>query len=141
MFRADTCIRTFVKLPTFQRGRIMKENRNESLTKADLQTILDHITVSTRKVENYVNAELTHTNNKVDALQTGVSNLKADVSNLKTDVGSLKTDVSNLKKDMTQVKTDVSEMKTDVKQVKEDVDIITSDYGYKRDQKGKLKLT
>ena len=103
-----------------------KENRNEPLTKADLQTILDHITVSTQKVENYVNDELTKTNNKVEALQTGVSNLKRDVS--------------NLKRDMTQVKTDVNEIKTDVKQVKEDVDIITSDYGYERDKTGKLKL-
>ena len=96
-----------------------KENRNEPLTKADLQTILDHITVSTQKVENYVNDELTKTNNKVEALQTGVSNLK---------------------RDMTQVKKDVNEIKTDVKQVKEDVNIITSDYGYERDKTGKLKL-
>lgn len=96
-----------------------KENRNEPLTKADLQTILDHITVSTQKVENYVNDELTNTNNKVEALQTGVSNLK---------------------KDMTQVKKDANEIKTDVKQVKEDVNIITSDYGYERDKTGKLKL-
>ena len=96
-----------------------KENQNEPLTKADLQTILDHITVSTRRVENYVNGELKHTNNKVAALQAGVSNLK---------------------RDMTQVKKDASEIKTDMKQVKEDVNTITSDYGYERDEKGKLKL-
>ncbi len=84
----------------------MKENRNESLTKADLQTILDHITDSTRKVENYINAELAHINNKLDALQA-----------------------------------DVSEIIADVKQVKEDINVITSDSGYKRDEKGKLKLT
>ena len=118
-----------------------KENRNEVLTKADLQTILDHITVSTRKVENYVNAELTHTNNKVDALQTGVSNLKRDMTQVKADVSNLKTDVSEMKIDMTQVKADVSDLKTDVKQVKEDIDVITSDYGYERDKNGKLKLT
>ena len=119
----------------------MKENRNASLTKADLQTILDHITDSTRKVENYVNAELTHTNNKVDALQTGVSNLKRDMTQVKADVSNLKGDMTQVKADVSNLKADVSEIKTDVKQVKEDVDIITSDYGYKRDEKGKLKLT
>ena len=96
-----------------------KKNGNEPLTDAVLQTILDQIKRSERNIENYVHEELTNTNNKVDALQTGVSNLK---------------------KDMTQVKNDVREIKTDLKQVKEDVSTITSDYGYERDKKGKLKL-
>ena len=95
-----------------------KENENEPLTKADLHTILTHVTAERRHVENYVHEELDKVNNKMDALQKGVSNLKTN---------------------MTQAKKDVSELNTDMKQVKEDVNTIASDLGYQRDEKKQLK--
>lgn len=96
----------------------MNEKENPSMTKADVQTILEHITSERRKVENYVHEEIEKVNNKVDALQRGVSNLKTS---------------------MTEVKKDVTAVKTDMKQVKEDVNTIASDLGYKRDEEKQLK--
>lgn len=86
------------------------KDKNTPMTKdaADVQTILDHITSERRKVENYVHEELENVNNKVDALQKGVSNLK---------------------RDMTQVKSDVSQLKTDMTEVKDDVNTIASELG------------
>ena len=107
----------------------MQDKKNTPTLTAGEQAILDHITQERMNADNHVNslieelrAELKEDKSKLDALQKGVSNLQS------------------VKTDMKQVKQDVKEIKTDMEQVKEDVDIITSDYGYKRDEKGKLKL-
>ena len=92
--------------------------KDKPLTKGDLQTILDHVTTERQNAEKYVNEELNKVNDKVDALQKGVSNLK---------------------RDMTQVKKDVGTLKTDMTQVKEDVNTIATDLGMEHDEKGRVK--
>ncbi len=74
------------------------------MTKGDMQTILDHITSERQKTENYVHEELEKVNNRMDAMQKGISNLKKDVSTLKSDVSILKSDVSILKSDVSILK-------------------------------------
>ena len=83
------------------------ENKDAPMTKGDLQTILDHVTTETRKVENYVHAEIENVTKKVDALQKGVSNLKRDMSEVKTDVSQLKTDMTEVKQDVSTIATDL----------------------------------
>ena len=109
---------------------------NAPMTHGEFQTMLDHITSERLKGQNYVHEEMEKVNNKVDALQTGVSNLKRDMTQVKQDVSTLKTDmtqvkqdVSTLKTDMTQVKQDVSTLKTDMTEVKEDVSTIATELG------------
>ena len=98
---------------------------DDPITKGGIQTILDHITLERRNVENYVNSEIKQVkseikqvNTKVDALQNGVSTLKKDVSVLKEDVSVLKEDVSVLKED-------VSVLKKDMRRVESKVDTLT----------------
>ena len=111
----------------------MQDKKNTPTLTAGEQAILDHITQERINADNHVNslieelrtelkAERKEDKSKLDALQKGVSNLQS------------------VKTDMKQVKQDVKDVKTDMEQVKEDMDIITSDYGYERDEKGKLKL-
>ncbi|MXZ82052.1 MAG: hypothetical protein F4Z15_12040 [Gammaproteobacteria bacterium] len=89
------------------------------MTKGDMQTILDHITSERQKTENYVHEELEKANNRMDAMQKGISNLRKDVSTLKSDVSILKSDVSTLKSDVSILKSDVSILKSDVSILKE----------------------
>ena len=103
----------------------MSKKADTPMTKGDLQTILDHITDETKSVENYVHEELIKVNDKMDALQKGVSNLR--------------TGMTQVKKDVSELKTDVNQLKSDMKQVKNDVEIVASDLGYKRDAKKTLK--
>ena len=84
------------------------KDKNAPMTHGEFQTMLDHITSERLEVQNYVHEEMEKVNNKVDALQTGVSNLK---------------------RDMTQVKQDVSAVKTGMTQVKDDVNTIASELG------------
>ena len=105
--------------------RLMREKENQPITKADLQTILNHITSERYKVENYVHDEIEKVNNRVDVLRS--------------DVNELKTDMKQVKKDIVELKTDVNELKTDMKQVKKDVNTIASDLGYVRDENQQLK--
>ena len=97
------------------------------MTKGDMQTILDHITSERQKTENYVHEELEKANNRMDAMQKGISNLRKDVSTLKSDVSTLKSDVSTLKSDVSTLKSDVSTLKSDVSILKSDVSILKSD--------------
>ncbi len=78
------------------------------MTKGDMQTILDHITSERQKTENYVHEELEKVNNRMDAMQKGISNLKKDVSTLKSDVSTLKSDVSILKEGQAQIDNNVT---------------------------------
>ena len=98
--------------------------KDAPMTKGDMQTILDHITSERQKIENYVHEELEKTNNRMDAMQKGISNLKSDVSTLKSDVSTLKSDVSTLKSDVSTLKSDVSTLKSDVSTLKSDVSIL-----------------
>ena len=73
-----------------------KENGNEPLTRADLQTILDRITNERRKGDNHTNNLITEVRNeiaevkcKIEALQKGVSNLQS----VKKDVREIRTDM------------------------------------------------
>ena len=84
------------------------KNENAPATKADIQSLIDHINNQSREVKTYVHEEIERVDIKVDALQNGVSNLKRDMTTVKQDVSQLKTDVSQLKTDMTEVKTDVN---------------------------------
>jgi len=62
---------------------------------------------------------------KVDKIETDVSELKNRVGVLETDVGVLKTDVATLKTDVATLKTDVATLKTDVATLKTDVAKLT----------------
>ena len=104
------------------------KDKNAPMTHGGFQTMLDHITSERLKVQNYVHEEMEKVNNKVDALQTGVSNLKRDMTQVKDDVSTLKTD-------MTQVKDDVSTLKTDMTQVKDDVETIADNTNVKLKRK------
>ena len=98
------------------------KDKDAPMTHGEFQTMLDHITSERLKVQNYVHEEMEKVNNKVDALQTGVSNLKRDMTQVKQDVSTLKTD-------MTEVKDDVHSLKTDMTEVKDDVNTIASELG------------
>ena len=78
------------------------------MTKGDMQTILDHITSERQKTESYVHEELEKVNNKMNAMQKGISNLKKDVSTLKSDVSTLKSDVSILKEGQARIDNNVT---------------------------------
>ena len=78
------------------------------MTKGDMQTILDHITSERQKTENYVHEELEKVNNRMDAMQKGISNLKKDVSTLKSDMSILKSDVSILKEGQARIDNNVT---------------------------------
>lgn len=78
------------------------------MTKGDMQTILDHITSERQKTENYVHEELEKVNNRMDAMQKGISNLKKDVSTLQSDVSILKSDVSILKEGQARIDNNVT---------------------------------
>lgn len=78
------------------------------MTKGDMQTILDHITSERQKTENYVHEELEKVNNRMDAMQKGISNLRKDVSTLKSDVSILKSDVSILKEGQARIDSNVT---------------------------------
>ena len=73
------------------------------MTKGDMQTILDHITSERQKTENYVHEELEKVNNRMDAMQKGISNLKSDVSTLKSDVSILKEGQARIDNNVTTI--------------------------------------
>lgn len=105
----------------------MKDKNDAPTLTADTQTILDHITQERKNADNHVNSliaglssELKTQRCKLNALQKGVSNLQS------------------VKTDMKQVKKDIREMKESIEQLQDDVDTVTSDYGYERDENGKL---
>ena len=68
-----------------------------------MQTILDHITSERQKTENYVHEELEKVNNRMDAMQKGISNLKKDVSTLKSDVSILKEGQARIDNNVTTI--------------------------------------
>ena len=99
------------------------------MTKGDMQTILDHITSERQKTENYVHEELEKANNRMDAMQKGISNLRKDVSTLKSDVSILKSDVSTLKSDVSILKSDVSILKEGQARIDSNVTTIADELG------------
>ena len=109
----------------------MQDKKTAPTLTAGEQAILDRITQERIKADNHVNslieelraelkAERKEDKCKLNALQKGVSNLQS------------------VKKDMNQVKKDVGEMKQGIEQLQDDVDTVTSDYGFERDENGKL---
>jgi len=66
---------------------------------------------------------------KVDKIETDVSEFKNRVGVLETDVGVLKTDVATLKTDVATLKTDVATLKTDVAKLTGRVNKIEIDVG------------
>ena len=113
------------------------KNENAPATKADIQSLIDHINNQSREVKTYVHEEIERVDIKVDALQNGVSNLKRDMTTVKQDVSQLKTDMTEVKQDVSQLKTDVSQLKTDMTEVKTDVNTIASELGIEITQKNK----
>ena len=71
---------------------------DRTLTRADKQDILDHITRERRNGDNYVDKQLSKVNGKIDKLQEDMTQVKRDVRVLKADVAELKTDVNTLAK-------------------------------------------
>ena len=94
------------------------------VTKGDMQTILDHITSERQKIENYVHEELEKTNNRMDAMQKGISTLKSDVSTLKSDVSTLKSDVSTLKSDVSILKEGQARIDNNVTTIADELGIL-----------------
>lgn len=71
--------------------------------------------------------EFKKVNNKLDKLDSEVSELKQDVAGLKEDVAVLKTDVAGLKKDVSVLKTDVTVLKKEVKELKSDTKMLKNE--------------
>ena len=94
------------------------------MTKGDMQTILDHITSERQKTENYIHEELEKANNRMDAMQKGISNLRKDVSILKSDVSILKSDVSILKSDVSILKEGQARIDSNVTTIADELGIL-----------------
>ena len=79
------------------------KNENAPATKADIQSLIDHINNQSREVKTYVHEEIERVDIKVDALQKGVSNLKRDMTEVKSDLSQLKTDMTEVKEDVSTI--------------------------------------
>ena len=110
-----------------------KDNENVQQLSGDQQTLLNLIRKEARRSDS-------NTKKLIDDLKDEIKDEISDAVGCKITV--LQKGVSNLqsvKTDMKQVKKDIREMKDSIKQLQDDVDTVTSDYGYERDENGKLK--
>ena len=123
--------------------RETKMNKNAPMTQGQYQELRDFIERENRSLDNNISEKIESMDEKIESMDEKIESMENKLTDTNNKVEALQKGVSNLqsvKTDMNQVKQDVQEIKTDMKQVKEDVDIISSDYGYERDEKGKLKL-
>ena len=128
MLGADTYPYVY-QITYFERDGIMKDKNNAPMSTGQGQKIIELITEQNKQFD------------KVNGRLEGIENRLAHAEGFEGKLNALQKGVSNLqpvKTDMKQVKKDVGEMKKGIEQLQNDVDTVTSDYGYERDENGKL---
>ena len=88
------------------------------------------VTETNRRLDEFIaatNRNFELFNQRLERLESDMTEVKSDVSTLKSDMTEVKSDVSTLKSDMTEVKSDVSTLKSDMTEVKSDVSTLKSD--------------